>query len=60
MECNKKRVVLINAPIDSRYKDSTSLFCPPLGLMSIKAYLEQKDSAVEVRWDDHADRGDYK
>lgn len=48
MECNKKRVVLINAPIDSRYKDSTSLFCPPLGLMSIKAYLEQKDSAVEV------------
>lgn len=48
MESSIKRIVLINAPIDSRYKDSTSLFCPPLGLMSIKAYLEQKDSEIEV------------
>ena len=42
------RIALINAPIDHRYKDSTSLFCPPLGLMSIKAYLEQKDDRFQV------------
>lgn len=48
MKNSIKRIALINAPIDIRYKDSTSLFCPPLGLMSIKAYLEQKDSEMEV------------
>lgn len=48
MEGSIKRIALINAPIDNRYKDSTSLFCPPLGLMSIKAYLEQNDSEIEV------------
>lgn len=42
------RIALINAPIDLKYQDSTSLFCPPLGLMSIKAYLEQKNSNFEV------------
>lgn len=42
------RIVLINAPIDTKYQDSTSLFCPPLGLMSIKAYLEQKNEEFEV------------
>ena len=48
MKREYKRVVLINAPIDSRYKDSTALFCPPLGLMSIKAYLEQNNDQLEV------------
>ncbi len=42
------RIALINAPIDSKYQDSTSLFCPPLGLMSIKAYLEQKNDQFEI------------
>lgn len=42
------RIVLINAPIDTKYQDSTSLFCPPLGLMSIKTYLEQKNEEFEV------------
>lgn len=42
------RIVLINAPIDTYYQDSTSLFCPPLGLLSIKAYLEQNDDLFEV------------
>lgn len=48
MGSKKNRVALINAPIDKKYKDSTSLFCPPLGLMSIKAYLENKDDEAEV------------
>lgn len=42
------RIALINAPIDSNYQDSTALFCPPLGLLSIKAYLEQNDDQFEV------------
>ncbi len=42
------RIVLINAPIDTKYQDSTSLFCPPLGLMSIKAFLEAKNPEREV------------
>lgn len=48
MEHEINRIALINAPIDTKYQDSTSLFCPPLGLMSIKAYLEQKNERFEV------------
>lgn len=42
------RIALINAPIDTKYQDSTSLFCPPLGLMSIKAFLEERNPEMEV------------
>ena len=42
------KLVLINAPINKRYQDSTSLFCPPLGLLSIKAFVEQKNPYVEI------------
>ena len=48
MNYTSTRVALINAPIDLKYQNSTSLFCPPLGLMSIKAYLEQKGDLFEV------------
>lgn len=48
LEREINRIALINAPIDTKYQDSTSLFCPPLGLMSIKAYLEQKNEQFEV------------
>lgn len=48
LEREINRIALINAPIDTKYQDSTSLFCPPLGLMSIKAYLEQRNEQFEV------------
>ena len=48
MKKDIRRIILINAPIDTKYQDSTSLFCPPLGLMSIKAYLESKNPEFEV------------
>lgn len=48
MRNTSTRIALINAPIDSKYQDSTSLFCPPLGLLSIKAYLEKNGDQFEV------------
>lgn len=48
MKASSTRIALVNAPIDLKYQDSTSLFCPPLGLMSIKAYLEQHDDSFDV------------
>ena len=43
-----KNIVLIHAPIDSRYLNASTLFAPSLGLLSIKSYLESKDDAFEV------------
>jgi len=42
------KLALVNAPIDKRYQDSTSIFCPPLGLLAIKSYIEMTLENVRV------------
>lgn len=44
----KQKLLLINAPIDVKYKDSTSLFCPPLGLLSIKTFVEKNNNDIDI------------
>lgn len=49
---NKKeelvKLALVNAPIDKKYQDSTSIFYPPLGLLAIKSYIETTMESVQV------------
>lgn len=48
---NKKEFVklaLVNAPINKKYQDSTSIFYPPLGLLAIKSYIEAVMENVQV------------
>lgn len=42
------KLALVNAPISKNYQDSTSIFYPPLGLLSIKSYLEINMNNIEV------------
>ena len=42
------KLALVNAPIDKKYQDSTSIFCPPLGLLAIKSYIEMNLESVQV------------
>lgn len=42
------KLALVNAPINKNYQDSTSIFYPPLGLLSIKSYLEINMDNIDV------------
>jgi len=44
-----KKIILVHVPIDVKYLNATTLFAPPLGLLSIKSYLETKSENFDVQ-----------
>lgn len=42
------KLALVNAPINKKYQDSSSIFYPPLGLLAIKSYVETTMENVQI------------